>query len=423
MKEEFLHYVWQFQKFSPKSLQTTSQSPINIIKVGTANHNAGPDFLMAQLEIEGQLWAGNVEIHIKSSDWYAHHHEIDSAYENVILHVVWQHDAEIYRKDETVIPTLVLKDLVPETLLTNYKQLIGQKSVFIPCEKQFQDIPDDTLQHWLSRLFIERLEEKSAIIKKELEASQNDWEAVFFAMLCKNFGLKVNAESFLSIAKSVPYNIIRKQRQNVSALEALLFGQAGFLLEAKEDVYYQTLQEQYAYSKTKYHLTNDAVINPKFFRLRPPNFPTIRLSQLAMLWSTKPQLFSEIIKAQTKAEFEVIFNVKANDYWDSHYNFQVPSVKRKKILTSNFIDLILVNTIIPLKFSYACFQGEDVIEQLIDLTRSIASEKNTLIAGFQKLKKVENTAWCSQSLLQLKNQYCSKVRCLQCEIGNYILKR
>lgn len=168
MKEEFLHYVWQFQKFSPKSLQTTSQSPINIIKVGTANHNAGPDFLMAQLEIEGQLWAGNVEIHIKSSDWYAHHHEIDSPYENVILHVVWQHDAEIYRKDETVIPTLVLKDLVPETLLTNYKQLIGQKSVFIPCEKQFQDIPDDTLQHWLSRLFIERLEEKYAIIKKEL---------------------------------------------------------------------------------------------------------------------------------------------------------------------------------------------------------------------------------------------------------------
>lgn len=422
MKEDFLHYLWKFQKFSTVNLFTSEVKPIKVIKVGQHNHDAGPDFLLAQVEIDGQLWVGNIEIHIKSSDWYAHHHEKDLNYDNVVLHVVWEHDVAIFRNDNTVVPTLEVKDIVEQRTLLQFCQLFSKTKQFIPCENDFEKVDGFILQSWFWRLFVERLQKKTALILQELTNTQNNWEAVLFFMLSKNFGLTLNGDSFYSVAKSIDYAIIKKCGGNLLKLEALLFGQAGLLEIEKGGQYFGLLRDSYEYSKIMYKISNIGVIPSKFFRLRPPNFPTIRLSQLAVLWSGNPHLFSEVIEATNKEAYYNIFNVAASEYWDSHYNFEITSTKRKKSITKGFIDLFIINTIIPLKFAYASQLGKDVTEELIDLALSLPIENNSIITKFQSLRPIENSAWHSQALLQLKNQYCNKHRCMQCEVGNYILK-
>ncbi|MEZ4859116.1 MAG: DUF2851 family protein [Flavobacteriaceae bacterium] len=422
MKEDFLHYLWKFQKFSTVNLFTTNKKPSKVINVGIQNPNAGPDFLMAHVEIDGQLWVGNVEIHVKSSDWYAHQHEKDAHYDNVILHVVWEHDVPIFRSDNSVLQTLEVKDIVEENTMQRYYQLFSEKQPFIPCEKTFGTIDDFIFQNWLWRLFVERLEKKSEVVMQELKATQNNWEAVLFILLCKNFGLTLNGDSFYSVAKSMDYAIIKKCSANVLKLEAILYGQAGMLEQEKTGKYFSMLKDSFDYSKTMYKISNQGVIFSKFFRLRPPNFPTIRISQLAVLWTSRPYIFSEIMEAKTKETFYELFNVAASEYWDTHYNFEISSSKRKKSITKGFVDLLLINTIIPLKFAYATQQGLDITEELIDLAVSLPVENNTIISKFQSLRSIENSAWHSQSLLQLKNEYCSKQRCMQCELGNFILK-
>lgn len=422
MKEDFLHYLWKFQKFSTVHIFTTDVKPIKVLKVGNHNHDAGPDFLLAHIEIDGQLWVGNIEIHIKSSDWYAHQHERDSNYDNVILHVVWEHDVAIFRNDNSVLPTFEIQEVVEQRTLLQYRQLFSKAKQFIPCENDFGKVDDFILQSWFWRLFVERLQKKTALILKELSETQNNWEAVLFYMLAKNFGLKLNGDSFYSIAKSIDYTIIKKCGGNLLKLEALLFGQAGLLEVEKGGKYFGLLQDSYEYSKTMYKISNVGVIPSKFFRLRPPNFPTIRLSQLAVLWSSNPHLFSEIMEAKTKERYYEIFNVAASEYWDSHYNFEISSSKRRKSITKGVVDLLLINTIIPLKFAYASQQGKDSTEELIDLALSLPIENNIIISKFQSLRPIENSAWHSQALLQLKNEYCNKYRCMQCEVGNVILK-
>ena len=422
MKEDFLHYLWKFQKFSTVNLFTTEEKPSRVIKVGTHNHNAGPDFLMAQVEIDGQLWVGNIEIHVKSSDWYTHQHQKDVQYDNVILHVVWEHDTPIFRTDNSMLQTLEVKEIVEKNTVEKYYQLFSEQKQFIPCENSFGKIDDFIFRSWLWRLFVERLERKSATILKELEMTQNNWDAVLFVMLSKNFGLTLNGDSFYSVAKSIDYGIVKKCGANVLKLEALLYGQAGMLDIDKMGKYFSMLKDSYAYSKTMYKISNEGVIASKFFRLRPPNFPTIRLSQLAVLWTSKPYFFSEIMEASTKDVYYTIFNVAASEYWDTHYNFEISSSKRKKSITKGFVDLLLINTIIPLKFAYAKQQGQDITEELIDLALSLPMENNSIVSKFQSLRPFEYNAWYSQSLLQLKNEYCNKHKCMQCELGNFILK-
>ncbi|MCB0457530.1 MAG: DUF2851 family protein [Flavobacteriaceae bacterium] len=422
MKEDFLHYLWKFQKFSTVNLFTTDEKPSKVLKVGVHNHHAGPDFLMAQIEIDGQLWVGNVEIHVKSSDWYVHQHEKDAHYDNVILHVVWEHDAPIFRSDNSVLQTLEIKEIVEKKTVQKYYQLFSENRQFISCEKTFGSVDDFIFQSWLWRLFVERLERKSEAILQELKLSQNNWEAVLFTILSKNFGLTLNGDSFYSVAKSVDYSLIKKCGGNVLKLEAILFGQAGMLETEKMGRYFSMLKDSYEYSKTMYKISNEGVISSKFFRLRPPNFPTIRLSQLAVLWTSRPHIFSEIMEAKSKETYYGLFNIAASEYWDTHYNFEISSSKRKKSITKGFIDLLLINTIIPLKFAYATQQGQDMTEELIDLALSLPVENNSIISKFQSLRSIENSAWHSQSLLQLKNEYCSKQRCMQCELGNFILK-
>lgn len=423
MQEDFLHYIWQHKKFDTNYLKTTNGETVSVVSVGQHNINSGPDFFNAKLKIDEQLWAGNVEIHIKSSDWFLHNHEQDKTYDNVILHVVWQHDTNIYRKDNTTIPTLELKDYIFKSALNNYQQLFLKKNLWINCENDFESVGSFIIQNWLERLYFERLERKADHINQLLQTSKNDWEAVLFKMLAKNFGLKVNGDAFLSVANTLDFSIIRKLQNNQTSLEALFFGQADLLNIHIEDAYFQNLAKTYQFLKQKFKLNNLSITPIQFFRLRPPNFPTIRLSQLASLYSKEQNLFSKINEINTIEDFYKLFSVQTSSFWESHYTFDKTSKKSKKQLTKTFIDLLMINTIIPIKFAYARYQGQPIENGIVTLMQQISSEKNGIVTKFNSLKKVSTSALQSQGLLQLKNEYCNKNKCLQCAIGNTLLNK
>tara|TARA_R110000850_G_scaffold203228_1_gene329416 strand:- start:25085 stop:26359 length:1275 start_codon:yes stop_codon:yes gene_type:complete len=421
MQEDFLHYIWKFQKFTKSYLKTDAGEELHIINQGNHNLNSGPDFFNAQLKIDNQHWAGNVEIHLKSSDWYAHHHEIDDAYDNVILHVVWQHDVEVFRRDNTVIPTLVLNERVDKITLENYKKLQTASKKWIPCEDMFPEIDTFLLQNWLERLYFERLENKSQTIMKLLNASKNDWEAVVFKMLAKSFGLKNNGEAFLSIVNSVDFSVIKKIQNDKLELEALLFGQARLLEGDSENEYFKKLKSSYDYLKNKFSLNNNTVLPVSFFRLRPVNFPTIRLAQLATVYSNNPQLFSKLVAVKSKEDVYTLFDYETSSFWDTHYHFQSTSARRKKKMTKSFVDLIIINTLVPVIFCYSKFLGKDTSETIISLMSSVAKEENAIVNQFTGLSPVAENALLSQGLIELKNNYCDKKKCLECAVGNSIL--
>jgi hypothetical protein len=421
MKEDFLHYLWKFKKFDTLNLKTCNEEDITIINIGQYLELAGPDFFNAQIVIGNQKWAGNVEIHLKSSDWYVHHHERDEAYENVILHVVWEHDTEIFRSNNTEIPVLELKNYVDLVTITNYQSLISPKSWNF-CEKQLATIPQFVLSNWQERLFFERLERKSNPISELLKQTNNDWEAVLFCLLAKNFGLNTNGEIFLKIAQFIPFSVIRKESFEVENLEALLFGNAGLLDIEKEDNYFKDLKFRYFYLLHKYQIEKKIVEPVQFFKHRPDNFPTIRLSQLANLYHSRQNLFSKIsVSTSVKTIYE-IFEISVSNYWQNHYQFDKGSPKKKKPLSKSFADLIIINTIIPLQFAYAKSQGKEISENLIQLLSEVAPEKNAILDKFSSFGIKSKNAFETQSLLQLKNEYCNKSRCLECAIGMDLLK-
>ncbi|RIA10405.1 uncharacterized protein DUF2851 [Flavobacteriaceae bacterium MAR_2010_72] len=421
MQEDFLHYVWKYLKFDVLRATTVQHDALDVVSVGQHNTNSGPDFFNAQIKIGEQLWAGNVEIHVKSSDWFVHNHEQDKAYDNVILHVVWEHDTEIFRKDNTVVPTLELQSLVHKSVLSNYQKLFRESNKWINCENDFPQVDSFVIDHWLERLYFERLERKSETILKLLKASNNDWELVLFQLLAKNFGLKVNGDAFFSLAQSFPFSIVRKIQSNIDQLEALFFGQAGLLDNEIQDSYFLKLTKEFQFLKQKFQLDNSHVVPVKFFRLRPPNFPTVRLSQLAMLYCNNQNLFSKLIEIETLDEYYSLFKVSTTKFWESHYSFNSASKTSKKILTKPFIDLLLINTIIPIKFSYAKSLGKDIDEVIVNLVQGLSSEKNSIVEKFDSLKPISKSALESQALLQLKSEYCDKNKCLQCAIGNSLI--
>ena len=422
MKEDFLHYLWKFKKFDTLNLKTFNGEEITIINVGQYLELAGPDFFNAQITIGNQKWAGNVEIHLKSSDWYVHHHERDEAYKNVILHVVWEHDTEIFRKNNTEIPVLELKKYVDAVTISNYQSLISPKS-WIFCEKQIQEIDEFVFKNWQERLFFERLERKSKPIFDLLEQTNQDWEAVLFCFLAKNFGLNTNGEIFFKIAQTIPFSIIRKESFEVENLEALIFGTAGLLDYEKEDNYFKDLKFRYFYLLHKYQLDKSYVEPVQFFKHRPDNFPTIRLSQFANLYHSQQNLFSRINTLNSLKSCYDLFQVSASEYWLNHYQFDKESPKKKKSLSKSFIDLIVINTIIPLQFAFAKSQAKEIYEDLIRLLNEVAPEKNAVIDKFNSFGIVSKSAFETQSLLQLKNEYCNKSKCLECSVGVELLKK
>ena len=421
MKEDFLHYVWQYKKFDFSNLTTIAGESLTIINGGSYLQQAGPDFFSAQISIGNQKWAGNIEIHIKSSDWYLHHHEKDSNYDNVILHVVWEHDAPIFRKDNTEIPTLELKHYVGKVVLENYNSLSSPKS-WINCENQIASVEAFIFSNWQERLFFERLERKSIPIEQLLCDTENDWEAVLFCMLAKNFGLNTNGETFLKIAKAIPFSIIRKESFEVENLESLFFGTADLFPIDIQDNYTKDLKNRFDYIAQKHQLKKIVFEPVQFFKHRPDNFPTIRLAQLAMLYYKEHNLFSKLNAAKNLEELYHLFEISTSEYWLTHYQFDKESPKKKKQFSKSFIDLLVINTIVPIQFAYAKSQGKEVSETLLNLIRAIDAEKNVIMEKFSRFGVKPRNAFETQSLLQLKNEYCNRGKCLQCAVGIQLLK-
>jgi hypothetical protein len=339
----------------------------------------------------------------------------------VILHVVWEHDSEVFRKNNTEIPVLEIKPYVDSATIANYKLLMLPKS-WIFCEKQLKDSDEFILKNWQERLFFERLERKSKPIYDLLEQTNQDWEAVLFCLLAKNFGLNTNGETFFNIAQSIPFSIIRKESFEVENLEALLLGSAGLLDLEKEDTYFKDLKFRYYYLLHKYKTAKKWIEPVQFFKHRPDNFPTIRLSQLANLYHKQQNLFSKINTSKSLENIYEVFHVSASTYWQNHYQFDKESPKKSKMLSKSFIDLILINTLIPIQFAFAKSQGKEISEELIQLINEVAPEKNSIIEKFSSFGLKTKTAFETQSLLQLKNEYCNKSRCLECAMGMDFLK-
>ncbi|MCC9018806.1 DUF2851 family protein [Flavobacterium lipolyticum] len=420
MKEDFLHYLWRFKKFETLDLRTTQNEPLIIIKTGDYLELSGPDFFNAQIKIGDQKWAGNIEIHLKSSDWYVHAHEKDTAYDNVILHVVWEHDTEIFRKNNTEIPVLVLKEYTSKEILTNYHALVAPKS-WIFCEKSITEIEEFVFKNWQERLFFERLERKAIFIYDLLKENQQDWEAVLFSLFARNFGLNTNGISFLQMAKSLPFSIVRKESFEVENLEALFFGTIGLLDSEKEDVYFTDLKMRYYYLLNKYQLKRHPIDPIQFYKHRPDNFPTIRLSQLANLYQ-KQNLFSKIIAVKSVEEVRKLLIVSASTYWQNHYQFDKESSKKPKALSHAFIDLLIINTILPLQFAYAATRDESISEELISFMNQVAPESNAIISKFESFGVKAKNAFETQALLELKKEYCNQKACLRCALGIELLK-
>ncbi|MDT0295320.1 DUF2851 family protein [Mesonia ostreae] len=424
MKEDFLHYLWKFKKFDFLHALTTQGETIQILKVG--NHNetkSGPDFFNAKLNIGGQVWAGNVEIHIKSSDWYAHHHEEDAAYDNVILHVVWKHDVEVYRENNTPIATLQLSDFASAEALNNYLKLVEKSNYnWINCEKNLASVSSFIVENWLERLYIERLQEKAKVIQAALVSSRNDWEAVCFQLLAKSFGLNVNGKAFHEMASALPFSVVRKTR-NKEQLEALFFGMLGMFPDACDDVYALRLKESFDYQKIKYKL-EPLEQQVEFFRLRPHNFPTIRLAQLAFIYATTQNIFLELMQLKSRKEIHALFKVEVSAYWKNHFNFGKESKSSAKVLSTGFIDLLIINSIVPLKFHFASLKGGSATEECFSLLNELPKEKNATIKKFNELRpKMATSALESQALLHLKPNYCDKNKCLHCAVGlNLLIK-
>ncbi len=422
MKEDLLQYIWQFQYYNNKELQTTSGEKIQIQFQGTHNSNQGPDFTAAKIKIGETLWAGNVELHINSSDWNLHRHSLDDNYNNIILHVVWNHDAEINASNNHQLPVLELQDRVPKMLLAKYRELM-EGARFIPCENQVHHINELTLSNWKQRLLAERLVSKSEKVLSVLKQTNFHWEETFWRIIAGNFGLKVNSGFFQKLAESLPVSILAKHKNSIHHLEALLFGQAGLLDKNFDGKYPVMLQKEFKFYRQKYKLQP---VEEKlyFLRMRPSNFPTIRLAQLAILIHESEHLFSKIKECKDIKDVKKMLQVTANDYWNYHYVFDEETAYKMKTLGSQMIDNIIINTIVPVLFAYGIHHNEKAYkEKAIKWLEDISSEKNTITKGFEGLNFSNKNAFDSQALIQLKNEYCNKKLCLHCAIGNSILKK
>ena len=427
MTERLLHFIWQFQYFNKSELTTSAGEAVQILFAGQYNTNQGPDFSDAKIKIGKTTWAGTVELHIKTSDWKKHNHQSDSNYNNVVLHVVWEDDRSRNSvpakrtEQSSVIPVIELKDRVSKILLERYEELMNATS-FIPCEKSIDTVRDITWKSWKDRLLVERLLRKSKIVETHLQQNNYHWEETFWWLLAKNFGMKVNAEAFEAIAKSVSINILAKHKSQIHQLEALLLGQAGLLEGDFKDDYPVMLQKEYEFYKSKYNL--QPISNPVFFlRMRPGNFPTIRLAQLAMFIHDSAHLFSKIKEANSLKDVKEWFDVTANDYWHYHYQFDEIAAFKKKKLGAAMIDNIIINTIAPVLFAYGNYHDENKYkEKALRWLEETAAEKNAITKGFQQLKIENKNAFDSQALIELKNEYCNTKRCLECGVGNAILK-
>jgi hypothetical protein len=416
MTEQLFQFLWQFQYFNKDSLQTTAGEAVQIIHTGTLNTNQGPDFINAKIKIGNTIWAGTIELHLKTSHWNKHKHDIDHNYKNVILHVVYEHDDE-----NNPIPTLELQTRISHSLMKRYEMLMSSKA-FIPCEKMIDTVSAITVSAWKDRLIAERLTRKNEIIFTYLQENNHHWEKSFWWLLAKNVGSKVNGESFENIAKSISLNILAKHKNSIHQMEALLLGQAGLLNEIFTEAYPVMLQKEYHFLKTKYKLQPPKT-SVYFLRMRPENFPTIRLAQLAALIHHSVHLFSKIVEEPDVNKIKNWFVVEPNDFWNNHYTFSGASAYKLKRIGASMIENILINTVIPTLFAYGNFHQNQLLkDRALNWLTQIKSEKNNITKGFETIGFENKNAFDSQSLIECKTQYCSLKNCLKCAIGNSLIR-
>jgi hypothetical protein len=422
MNENLLHFVWQTRRFDQSNLMTTLEEHLEIIYPGEYNTDAGADFQNARLKIDDTLWIGNVEIHLKASDWYRHGHQNDPAYANVILHVVMEEDKQIENSKGQLVPCLVMKNRIPGIIINSYQRLMASGQ-WIPCQASFQDVQEVIKSMWLERLVIERLEKKSNSVMIGLQQNSNNWEETFYQFMAKGFGLKINAEPFEQMARSMPLQILSRNRDRLFTIEALLFGVSGFLEQVFSDDYPKQLRNEFVLLKRKYKLTPIPLVSWKFLRLHPGNFPTIRISQFAALILKSSNLFSKVLETNNFGELKELLKVKASDYWQTHYRFDKLSKASDKVIGDSTIEAIAINTIIPFLFAYGkTLCDESIKARAVTLLESIKAEDNKILKGWDKLGMKAKNAAQSQSLLQLKNEYCDRKKCLHCAIGAAIMR-
>jgi hypothetical protein len=421
MKEKLLQFIWQHQYFNKSKLETFKGEHLQIINPGNYNTNQGSDFLDAIIKIDNITLAGNIELHVHSSDWNKHHHSTDKNYSNIILHVVWEYDAAIAGQCPNALPTLVLQNLVPKVLLTKYEQLMNDDSP-IHCKKQLPVLNDLSWLKWKERLVAERLEEKSKKVLSFLDETNGHWEEVFWWMLASNFGIKVNTELFEEVARSISIQILGKHKNQIHQLESLLLGQANLLNENFTEDYPVLLQKEYQFLQKKYQLKK---INCTacFLRMRPANFPTLRLAQLAMLVTQSSHLFATIKSLKEVSDVKKLFNITCNDYWHYHYLLDEASAFQPKKTGEQMVDNIIINTIIPVLFSYGLLHKDELLkEKALIWLSAIKAERNSITTIWNQANISCANALESQAVLQLHQHYCKDKKCLQCSVGNKLLK-
>lgn len=422
MTEAYLHYLWKYKLFSLENLETTAGQELKIVDFGFHNHDSGPDFSQGKVKIGGTLWAGNIEIHINSSDWLKHNHQTDKAYDTVVLHVVFNHDTEITTTSGSIIPTLELKKRLDYSQFEQYQEFIFTD---IPCSNSLKEVPGIIVSSTIEQMLIERLIVKYDNIKEELIKTQYNWEQVFFQFIAKSMGMKINSHPMEQLAKNTPVTLFSKLGNNLKAVESILFGQAGFLDKNRVEVhYFQELKKEYEFHQQKNNLIPINQVFWKLSKLRPPNFPTVRLAQLAKLLENKSQLFDLLVVQQsTNSDIKKTLSVTLDEgFWLTHYTFEKESKEAKKSIGNTLINSIIINTIAPFLYSYGKYKDEEVyIEKAINLLEELPAEDNKITRIFKDKIEIENSA-DSQGIIHCHNEYCVNKKCLDCSVGVYLLK-
>lgn len=425
--EYLLHYVWQHRLYQPHDLRTHDGQMVEVIDPGIHNLNAsGPDFINAKIRLGGQLWAGNVEVHLRSADWYRHRHDHDRAYDNVILHVVETIDREVMTSDGRSLPQLALA--IPSHLEANYRELQAEET-YPPCYRVIPSIDSLTVHAWLSRLSVERLEVKMQRIDNYLRLTGDDWERVFFIALARNFGFGTNASAFEQWAMTIDLTAVGKHRDDPLLVEAFFFGQAGLLspdlvADDERDDHYRLLCREYDFLRSKFGLSPIDSRLWKTGRLRPQNFPHVRLSQLARLFGERRVNFSRLLEATDAKALRQLFKVGVGDYWRSHHRFGRSSAPHDKVLRDDSLNLLLVNTVSPLLFAFGRHRfDEEMSARAFELLETLPAERNYITRSWQRAGLAVQHAADSQAFIQLRQQYCDRKDCLRCRFGAEYLRR
>ena len=421
MTEEFLHYIWQYRLYTPE-LMLQSGEVVEVIHPGLHNTDSGPDFFNAKIRIGDTTWAGNIEIHILSSDWKRHNHQLDQSYDNVILHVVWRDDAPVFNKKGLSIPTLELDGKYNDNAWRNYLRFMASRQ-WIPCGSMVSIVEPFIRNAWLDRLLVERLERKSIEVETILSFSNNDWAQTFYRLLARNMGFKLNNQAFEMLARSLPYQFLARHADNLFQVEAMVFGQAGLLGDDFSDDYPQKLKKEYEFLKLKFNLSPVDAHLWRFMRLHPGNFPTLRLAQFASIIHHSGSIISKLFDSNEISTYRKLFTAEASEYWRTHYVFDKPSAPRMKTLGHSSADLLIINLVAPVLLAYGRRRSDaEITSRPVDLLTQLKGEDNSIISKWARLGMDVSNAASTQSLIELKTQYCDNKKCLTCTLGNTLLK-